>query len=122
MISFVTPGKGPNNFNLQTGKEVIAMKILLVCAGGMSTSVLMKKMEKYCAEKGEELTIKAVGANSYEELWRDYDCILTGPQIAYKLNEIKADVEIPVAQIPSMDYALGNSANVMKLAHDITGK
>ena len=46
MISFVTPGKGPNHFNLQTGKEVIAMKILLVCAGGMSTSVLMKKMEK----------------------------------------------------------------------------
>ncbi len=98
------------------------MKILLVCAGGMSTSVLMKKMEKWCAEKGEDLTIRAVGTNTYESVWKDYDCILTGPQIAYKLNEIKAEVGIPVAQIPSMDYALGNSANVMKLAHDITGK
>ena len=98
------------------------MKILLVCAGGMYTSVLMKKMETWCAENGEELTIKAVGASSYENIWNEYDCILTGPQIAYKLEDIKKDVGIPVAQIPSMDYALGNSANVMKLAHNITGK
>lgn len=98
------------------------MNILLVCAGGMSTSVLMRKMEKYCAEQGETLSIKAVGVNSYGDMWKEYDCILIGPQIAYKLNDIKNSVEIPVAQIPSMDYALGNSANVMKLAHDITGK
>lgn len=98
------------------------MKILLVCVGGMSTSVLMKKMEKWCKENGEELTIKAVGTTSYQTIWKEYDCILTGPQIAYKLDDIKAGVEIPVAQIQSMDYALGNSANVMKLAHDITGK
>lgn len=31
------------------------MKILLVCAGGMSTSILMKKMETYWQEHGEEL-------------------------------------------------------------------
>ena len=29
------------------------MKILLVCAGGMSTGLLMKKMEKYWADQGE---------------------------------------------------------------------
>lgn len=28
------------------------MKILLVCAGGMSTGLLMKKMEKYWEERG----------------------------------------------------------------------
>ena len=98
------------------------MKILLVCAGGFSTSVLMKKMDKWCAENGEELTIKAVGVGEFENIWKDYDCILTGPQIAYKLDDIKAAVGIPVAQVPPTDYALGNSANVMKLAHDITGK
>ena len=27
-------------------------KILLICAGGMSTGILMKKMEKYAAEQG----------------------------------------------------------------------
>ena len=28
------------------------MKILLVCAGGMSTSILMKKLEAYAADNG----------------------------------------------------------------------
>ena len=37
------------------------MKILLVCAGGMSTSILMKKMESYWKQVGEELEIKDVG-------------------------------------------------------------
>ena len=37
------------------------MKILLVCAGGMSTSILMKKMAQYWADQGKELDIKAVG-------------------------------------------------------------
>ena len=35
------------------------MKILLVCAGGMSTGILMKKMEAYWKEQGQELTIQA---------------------------------------------------------------
>ena len=37
------------------------MKILLVCAGGMSTGLLMKKMEKYWEERGEDNSINAVG-------------------------------------------------------------
>ena len=36
------------------------MKILLACGAGLSTSILMKKMEKYCRETGEELEIQAV--------------------------------------------------------------
>ena len=39
------------------------MKILLVCAGGMSTGLLMKKMEKYWEENGEEHSIKLVFAS-----------------------------------------------------------
>ena len=36
------------------------MRILLACGAGLSTSILMKKIEKYCADKGEDLTINAV--------------------------------------------------------------
>ncbi|WP_300276066.1 PTS sugar transporter subunit IIB [Peptacetobacter sp.] len=98
------------------------MKILLVCGAGMSTSVLMGKVRKWAAANGEDIVIEATGQNNYESEWHKYDCILTGPQIAYKLNEIKETVSIPVAQVPAMDYAMGNAANVVKLAHDITGK
>ncbi len=37
------------------------MKILLVCAAGLSTSILMKKLEKYAEQNGIELDIDAVG-------------------------------------------------------------
>ena len=95
------------------------MKILLACAGGMSTSILMKKMEKYCAEKGEELVIAAIGKGEVETEWHKYDCVLIGPQISFALDEIKECVGIPIAKIPPADYGMGNAANVMKLAHSL---
>lgn len=90
------------------------MKIMLVCAGGMSTGILMKKMEKWAEEKGIELEVKAYGVQSYEDEYQNYDCILIGPQISYKADEIKSKVNIPVDQIQSFDYAIGNVDNIMK--------
>lgn len=41
-------------------------KILFVCAGGMSTGLLMRKMEKYAAQEGINLKIDACGVGGYE--------------------------------------------------------
>ena len=56
------------------------MKILLVCAAGLSTSILMKKLEKYAEQNGIELDIDAVGIGEYQETCADYDVLLLGPQ------------------------------------------
>lgn len=90
------------------------MKIMLICAGGMSTSILMKKMEKWGVEKGIDLQVDAYGLGSYEEQVQGYDCALVGPQISYKLKEIKEKINIPIDQIASFDYAIGNVDNIMK--------
>lgn len=91
------------------------MKIMLVCAGGMSTGILMNKMKKWAQEHGKELDVKAYGVGEYERHFQEYECILLGPQISYKEKEIKAVVgDMPVSQIASMDYALGNVENIMK--------
>lgn len=95
------------------------MKILLVCAGGMSTGILMKKMQEYWAEQGIELEIDAVGVGEVEDTCQKYDIILCGPQISYRMNEIKEESGLPVASIPPTDYALHNCANIMKLAQDL---
>ncbi len=92
------------------------MKILLVCAGGMSTSILMKKMEAYWAEHGEELQIKAVGLAEYGDVYKDYDIIMVGPQVSYRLKSIASDTGLPCEAIPSFDYAVANCENIMKLA------
>ena len=95
------------------------MKILLVCAGGMSTGLLMKKMEAYWAEQGKELKITAVGMSEYDEVCKEYDIILVGPQIGYRMAQIKADTNMPCEIIPSLDYAVANCPNIMKLAEKL---
>lgn len=95
------------------------MKILLVCAGGMSTGLLMNKMKAYWAEQGQELTINAVGLGEYEDVCKDYDIIMVGPQVSYRLNEIKANTGMPCDTIASFDYAVGNCPNIMKQAEKL---
>ena len=90
------------------------MNVLLVCAGGMSTSILMKKMEKYAEANGIELQIVAKGVNEYEEIYQDYDVILLGPQISYKRGEIESFSQKPLAVIEPYDYAIGNVENIFR--------
>lgn len=89
-------------------------KILLICAGGMSTSLLMKKMEKYAKEKGIALKIQAVGMSDYEDVYKEYDVILLGPQVSYKKAEITDTTKMPLAVIAAYDYAIGNAENIFK--------
>ena len=62
------------------------MRILLACGAGLSTSILMKKMEKYCEDKGEDLKIEAVPVGNVEGYQDEYDCILIGPQDSSSRN------------------------------------
>ncbi len=90
------------------------MKILLVCAGGASTSILMKKMMNYAEQQGIDLEIQAKGMMEYEDVAKDFDLILLGPQISYKQEDIKAQSQKPVAVIKPYDYAIGNAENIFK--------
>lgn len=98
------------------------MKIMLICAGGMSTSILMKKMEKWGLEKNRALEVKAFGLSEYEENWKGYDIVLLGPQISYKATEIQSNISIQVSQIQSFDYAVGNVENIMKQVDALLNK
>ena len=95
------------------------MKILLVCAGGLSSSIVMKKVRKYGEDSGEEIIIDAVGVGSVEDNWEKYDCILTAPQVRNRFNEIKNTAGIPVAAMTPQDYAIANAANIVKLAKSL---
>lgn len=93
------------------------MKIMLVCAGGCSTSILMNKMKKHASGKGIDLTIQAYGVSDFSNHLKDYEVVLLGPQIAYKKKEItQKAAPLPVDVINSMDYAMGNSENILKQA------
>ena len=91
------------------------MKVLLVCAGGMSTSILMKKLEKHAADKGIDFEIAAVGLSAYKDVCANYDCILMGPQVGYQKDAVAQGSGLPVEVIPPQDYGLGNCENIFKL-------
>ncbi len=99
-------------------------KILLCCAAGMSTSMVVQKMEKAAKEKGVEVEIKAVGIEEFNDQIANFDCCLLGPQIKYKLADflpLAQQLNKPITVINSMDYGMMNGAKILddslKLIH-----
>ena len=88
------------------------MKLLLLCAGGASTSILMKKMEKYAEANGIDFTVEAHGVSAYEDYVQNFDVIMLGPQISYKRDTLAQETGKPVGVVASLDYALGNAENI----------
>lgn len=62
------------------------MKILLICAAGMSTSLLVNNMKKF-ADTSD--TIEAFAVSNLEEIVANYDVVLVGPQIRFKYAQIE---------------------------------
>lgn len=91
-------------------------KILLACNAGMSTSLLVTRMQKAAAEKGIEAEITAVGVSEAEMIMLDWDIVLLGPQVRHqiKLLTTKADGKVPVKVIDMRDYGLMNGEKVLE--------
>jgi cellobiose PTS system EIIB component len=100
-------------------KEEFDMNILLVCAAGMSTSLLVTKMQQAAKEKRIEAKIWAVSADEAKAHFDEADVILLGPQVRYKLSEFKKEGEergIPVDVINPVDYGIVNGQKVLEFA------
>lgn len=98
------------------------MKVLLVCAGGMSTSVLMRKLEKYATDNAKDFEVAAVGVDAAKDAAaKGYDCVLLGPQIGYRLDEVKKLTGLPCAVIAPADYGIGNCVNIFKQIDGLIG-
>ena len=101
----------------------IAMNILLVCAAGMSTSLLVNRMNEAAAAKGIELHIEAHPVGSIDQYGDSADVILLGPQVRYELKNVKAKYPgKPVETINMQDYGMMNGAKVLDFALELGGK
>ncbi|SFL48938.1 PTS sugar transporter subunit IIB [Halanaerobium salsuginis] len=92
------------------------MNILLVCNAGMSTSLVVQKMEKEAAKRGLEVKIKAEPVEKFEDIIAEYDVALLGPQIRYKLKPFKkigAENNVPVEVIETAAYGMADGKKVL---------
>ena len=93
-------------------------KITLICAAGMSTSLLVTKMKAAAEKLGEEVEIRAIAESKFKEFENDTDVLLLGPQVGFLLKKFKEKYEsqFPVAVIDSIDYGMMNGEKVLKKA------
>jgi cellobiose PTS system EIIB component len=95
------------------------MNILLVCSAGMSTSLLVQKMETSAVEKGIEAKIWAVSVDEARANIGEADVLLIGPQVRYKLAQFKQMADengIPIDVINPIDYGVVNGEKVLEVA------
>ncbi|ENZ01052.1 PTS sugar transporter subunit IIB [Clostridium thermobutyricum] len=93
-------------------------KILLCCSAGMSTSLLVTKMEAAAREQGIECQIAAYSEADVKNHEDEMDVLLLGPQVRFLFNKMREKYEpagIPVDVINTVDYGTMNGAKV--LAH-----
>lgn len=91
--------------------------ITLVCAAGMSTSMLMAKMQESAKKQGIEVKIIAMSEERFDDYNEPTDVLLLGPQIAYLEDEMRETYEpkgIKVKVINMMDYGTLNGEKVLK--------
>ncbi|MEG0329951.1 MAG: PTS sugar transporter subunit IIB [Longicatena sp.] len=92
------------------------LNILLICSAGMSTSLMVAKMQKVSEEIGFESNIWAVATDSAVENMEKADVILLGPQIRFMLDGISEKAKkfnIPVAVINFNDYGTCNGKAIL---------
>lgn len=98
--------------------------IMLVCAAGMSTSLLVSKMRKAAEERGIDADIFANSANEADNVLasKDVDVLLLGPQVRFMKAQFEKKVEgtgIPVDIINMQDYGMVNGEKVLQAALDL---
>ena len=96
--------------------------ISLICNLGMSTSMLIKKMTEYAAQKGIETDIDALPFDRLDGRIEKTDILLIGPQVRHlykKLFEQYGEA-IPVIEVMNMsDYALLKVDRIFDSAYEV---
>ena len=97
--------------------------IALACAAGMSTSLLVTKMQQAAQEAGKDYEIYAKPVAEIDNMLSGSekpDVLLLGPQVAYMKNEVikkaAAAVDVPCDVIKMQDYGMMNGKNVVAAA------
>ena len=94
--------------------------ILLVCAAGKSTSMLVKRMIEHAITINADFNINALAIAEAKGRIKnnEADVVLLGPQVRFQKSEIEevAQGKIPVEVIDMKDYGSMNGKAVLEFA------
>lgn len=98
------------------------MKVILVCAAGISTTMLVNKMKQASNLVDGELDVKAIPETEVNNNIEKADVVLLGPQVRYRLNQIKEicdPLNIPVDVIDTVKYGMVDGAAIVAQAVEL---
>ncbi|MCD7034547.1 PTS sugar transporter subunit IIB [Metabacillus sp. GX 13764] len=101
------------------------MKILLCCAAGMSSSLLVAKMKKSAEELGMECEIWAIPTEAVSHQIHQADVLLLGPHVRYLMKDfmqLGEENHVPVGLIKAEDYGTFNGEKVLRQAMELRDK
>ncbi len=106
---------------------MVKKTIMLACSAGMSTSLLVTKMEKAAEAKGIDVDIFAVSASDVDTNLenKSVDVLLLGPQVRFMKDQFESklsDKNIPVDVINMSDYGMMNGENVLNQVLSLIGE
>ena len=92
--------------------------IVLVCNGGMSTSILANRIKEL---GGDGVEVNAYGEQEYSQHLKDADVVLIGPQIRYLIDDIRKRIgeNVPVASIEPRVYGAMNAQKVLEMVDEL---
>jgi len=95
--------------------------IMLVCSAGMSTSLLVSKMQKAAEAKNIEADIFAISASEVDSTLekKNIDVLLLGPQVRFMKAQFEKKLQgknIPVESINMQHYGMMNGEKVLEEA------
>ena len=97
-------------------------KILLCCCAGMSTSLVVTKMQKAAEEQGYECEIKAQPFRIDLPEIPEADVVLLGPQVRFNLKAVKEKYPDKKADvIDMMAYGMCDGAKILAQAKKLIG-
>ncbi|WP_300280348.1 PTS sugar transporter subunit IIB [Peptacetobacter sp.] len=99
------------------------MRIVLCCAGGFSTTMLMENMKKTVKESKKldesKFDFIAIPVDTLSQEIDNCDVLVIGPQIAHKLESLKPMLEekkVPYTVIDRDTYGKMDGATAFKMA------
>ncbi|MCL5867570.1 PTS sugar transporter subunit IIB, partial [Neisseria meningitidis] len=100
------------------GRDILMNTLLLVCAAGMSTSLLVTKLKGHATSIGAEVEIEALPVSDASSVVDKMDIVMLGPHVRYPNLRVDELVQgrIPVIVIDMKDYGMLNGKAVLEKA------
>ncbi|GFZ33512.1 PTS sugar transporter subunit IIB [Clostridium zeae] len=83
-------------------------RILIVCAAGMSTSLLVNKMMSAANDRNIDIEIFALPISKCANVGSTVDAVLLGPQVKFLKGQVDKIIKgrVPVVVIDMKDYSM----------------